>query len=246
MKRRRGYDEVMIVNPGPPGDGSEEGARLMQFGYGPYGLGYYADPYGYYEAPPGGYAAPPSGYAAPYAGYEAPYGYYAEPQPGGWGSVPAQPGGELEYAEDDPFGYWGAGYGDDGYGYGYGYGANQLEADPYAYAEPYDPSGGYGWYAEDDMGEDDFGEDEFGEGEFGEGEFAEDDPTAGYGYSGYVRGGQSPFNAGCPIPTNVAGFGEAETVEGYGPPPRVGATCDRFTAQGGGPAEAPETFRPLW
>src|SRR5258705_248551 len=99
---RRGFDEVMIVNPSEPGRNANEGVRLMRFHAGP--MGYYAEPpemgwygqkpdYGYYaEAPEmaaygqapdyGYYAEPPEmGYAEPeFAGYgeQEPVGYYAE------------------------------------------------------------------------------------------------------------------------------------------------------------------------
>ena len=80
-----------------------------------------------------------------------------------------------------------------------------------------------------------------------------------YGYyaepemSGYVRQTSAPsYNPGCPIPTNVNGYGEAEQFAesdpfaGYQRPATVNATCGQFTAQPGVSDFVPETFRPLW
>ena len=78
----------------------------------------------------------------------------------------------------------------------------------------------------------------------------EEYPVGGYAepdIAGYVRETDPPFNAGCPLPTNVAGFGAAETLDGYERPRSVSATCDTFTpAPSPGPSAEPETFKPLW
>ena len=55
--------------------------------------------------------------------------------------------------------------------------------------------------------------------------------------SGYVRQTSAPsYNPGCPIPTNVNGYGEAEQFAegdpfaGYQRPATVNASCGQFTA----------------
>jgi hypothetical protein len=87
----------------------------------------------------------------------------------------------------------------------------------------------------------------------GYGEYAP--PEQGYpgvGYygqpdlAGYVRETEPTFNAGCPLPTNVPGFGEAENLEGYVKPTTVNPTCPQFTPQPGPTPSVPETFKPLW
>lgn len=254
MKRGRGFDEVMIVNPcDPAGDDEAKGAKLMQLHYaGRPGFGYYADPYGQYGDPYGdyagayGYADPYTGYADPYAGsadpyagyayagygdpyagYADPYGYYAQADPG-WGQGGFYGYGDDEqvgyYAQEDPFDGYGA-YADDlpdGYGYGYGYGYGD------GYGTEDDPAVA-GWYGE------------------GEQDFAAEEGGAGYdGYSGFVREGPSPFNAGCPMPTNVAGPDTDDSMGGYVPPPNVNANCGGFRTRPGGAPGVPDTFRPLW
>jgi len=233
----RGFDEVMIVNPTDP-VGFGQGVRLMPYEFGePPEIGYFAehepvegygayaeDPYGYAEYEPVGYFA-----EEPYAEVD-PYGYYAEgPEYAGWGEPDVYGYGEYEpvgyygeepmYGEADPYGYYGEPpeFGRCG------------EPDPYG---EYEPVG----YAE--MPE------MVGYGEYEP--LAEEYP--GYGepdYAGYVRDVPSPFNAGCPLPTNVAGFGEVP-LEGYVRPADVGPTCERFTPQPGPTPSVPDTFRPLW
>lgn len=220
MKRRRDFDEVMIVNPGPGGPGNHAGERAMRLGY--YGYGH---PYGYAAAPaPGYYAGPADAYygAAPqYAGYYAgpaagygeyePVGYYAQEMPLG------------EYGEDP---YAIGAYGPIPPGYAempemVGYGDPYAEADVYGEGEDFadDFAQEYAGYADDDMG-------------------------------GYVRETPPTFNAGCPMPTNtgmgVAGMGAAEPLEGYVRPGEVSPACQQFTPQPASQSSVPETFRPLW
>jgi hypothetical protein len=65
--------------------------------------------------------------------------------------------------------------------------------------------------------------------------------------AGYVRETATPaYNPGCPMPTNVAGFGEGEQFAGYQRPSTVNPTCEQFTPQPGITEAVPETFRPLW
>ncbi|MGA7393493.1 MAG: hypothetical protein WCC08_23710 [Terrimicrobiaceae bacterium] len=71
--------------------------------------------------------------------------------------------------------------------------------------------------------------------------------------SGYVREtAEQPFNPGCPMPTNVAGFAEAEPYAeaepfaGYQRPGTVNPSCGQFTPQPGVTESWPETFKPLW
>ena len=140
------------------------------------------------------------------------------------------------------------------------------------------PPAGYGYYAEPpDYGY--YGEQtEMGEYEPPVGYYAEEQPMGGYaqapemvgyeplsespestGYyaepdvSGYVREtAEQPFNPGCPMPTNVAGFAEAEPYAeaerfaGYQRPRTVNPSCGQFTPQPGVTESSPETFKPLW
>jgi hypothetical protein len=246
MAGTRGFDEVMIVNPSPPGD--HQGARHMRFHYAPQ-VGYYAEPveYGYYAEPPeyGYYAEPelaePMEYGwyaeTPEVGYfaeEAPYGEaepvagWAEPEFAGWGEPEAY--GEVEpgYAEE-PIGYFAEEY-PAGYGYGEEPYAGWAEADPYGEAQE---------FAEvpEMVG-------------YGEPEPLAEDPMSGWvgepEFQGYVRDTPPPFNAGCPMPTNVSGFEEAVPLEGYIRPGDVSPTCEAFTPQPGPTPSVPETFKPLW
>ena len=147
---------------------------------------------------------------------------------------------------------------------GNGYSAAPLAGCGY-YAEPPD----YGYYGE---------RPEMGEYEPPVGYYAEEQPLGGYsqapemvgyeplsespestGYyaepdvSGYVRKtAEQPFNPGCPMPTNVAGFAEAEPYAeaepfaGYQRPRTVNPSCGQFTPQPGVTESSPETFKPLW
>jgi hypothetical protein len=205
------------------------------YGYGPVGyysqsvmppdtVGYYAQPeypgYGDYE--PMGYYAdePPMG-----------YGYFAQPEYPGYGDY--EPVGYYadeypfgDYADYEPMGYY-ADYEPMGYYAEPGYG--DYEPMGY-YAEPgyaeYEPMG---YSAEPEMG------------------YADD----AYGYygapdmSGYVKAAAPTFNAGCPLPTNVAGWGDADDLHGYVKPTQVSPMVKEFTAPAPSPPP-PEAFRPLW
>ncbi len=146
------------------------------------------------------------------------------------------------YAEaPDAYGYYAET--PEAYGYyaaapaGYGYYANL----PDSYGE-YEPMGYYGEY--EPMGY-------YGEATEMPG-YAEYDPTqagmAGYGegYSGYVRETRPRYNPGCPMPTNVHGFGEAEVLQGYVKPSTVNPTCGQFASQPGQEPPPPDNFKPLW
>ena len=238
MNANRGFDEVMIVNPAVG-----KGARLMTFHNAVPGVGYYAeapDAYGYYAEQPdpyGYYAQPadvygyygqqpdPYGYYAQvpeaYGYYAAPgYGYFAEDPYSGYAEPPIEPVGY--YAEEYPMGY----YAEDYPAYGY-YGE-----DPYAVGQ-YEPLGFYGEVPE----------------MVGYGQY---DPYSGMGFwgdagvSGYVRATPPAFNAGCPMPTGVAGLDESATFEGYVKPSTVNPSCGQFSPQPGEPIPAPEAFKPLW
>ena len=239
MKHNRGYDEVMIVNPYDPQSTNQQ-TNLMTFNPTPE-TGYYAGPADYY----GYYAAGPEisydGYYGEPAGYGAPYGYYADQSDVGW------------YAEPSEVSY----YGDPGYGYypqpesTYGYYGEPTMGH---YGDQFEPVGYYadewpmGWYADssDMSGYADY-------------EPPLSDYPAGVGYyaqpgmAGYVRQTDTPsYNPGCPIPTNVAGYGEHEQfsdvdpLSGYQRPKSVNASCEQFTPQPGVRDFVPETFKPLW
>ncbi len=244
MKNDRRFDEVMIVNPYDPANGAGEGAKVMQFHYAQTpGYGYYsARPYGYYGATPGygawgsgwsgvpgyGYAAEPEIAQAGDVGYYAddyPMGYYADPWEGTqWGEADVQPVGY--YAGEQPMGYYA-----DGQPVGY-----YAEEQPVGYyADDYP-----GYYAvEEPVGSYADGQEMVG--------WGEQEPIGYYEphFEGYVREVPPAYNPGCPMPTNVAGFGDT-SLEGYVRPQDVSPTCENFKPQPSATAEAPETFRPLW
>jgi hypothetical protein len=251
-----GFDEVMIVNPSEAGSNDYRGARLMRFHGATPGLGYYAEPpdaYGYYAEPPdayGYYAEPPDAYGY-YAEPPDAYGYYAEP-PGAYGYYAEPPDAYGYYAEPpDAYGYYAEP--PDAYGY-YG----QYPMSGYGQPPGYEPMGyygempePYGYYAEDPYQVSEYEP----VGYYGEVPemvgYSQYDPVTGMGHfaepdvSGYVRQTRPAFNAGCPVPTNVAGLSEAP-LEGYARPAPVSPTCSQFTPQPGEPIPLPDSFKPHW
>jgi hypothetical protein len=206
------------------------GQAPYQPGYGqaePAPVGYYAEEYpvGYY-----GEEYPMQGY-----GEEYPMGHYAEETPYGPMGQPQEPVGY--YAEEYPVGYYGEEYPMQGYGEEYPMG-HYAEETPYGpMGEPQEPGYGqvpemvgYGAYAPLEQGYP------------GVGYYGYDEPDL----TGYVRETEPTFNAGCPLPTNVPGVGEAENLEGYIKPTTVNPICPEFTPQPGPTPSAPESFRPLW
>jgi len=208
--------------------------------------GYYAEPadnYGYYGEPAdmyGYYAEPVEPFAGYYAEPPEAYGYYAEPDyVPGWGAPHGY--GELDptyagYAEYEPpqaypgMGYYAEPYPIEGYGpVGY-----------FAEEPPYQPvAGPIGYYGEmPEMP--------------GYAEFEPQQAYPGVSYygdpylAGYVRERPPAYNPSCPMPTNVAGFAEADPLEGYVKPSTVNASCEQMTSQPGPEPSTPETFRPLW
>jgi hypothetical protein len=264
--KKRGFDEVMIVNPHDLRSNNQQHVTLMRFHGSPMGYwgqgpeyGWYAEPQEFAEC-----AGPVDGYGEPDYGYyaEPEYGYYAEPEYGWYGETPemgywGEPPDYGHYAEAPEYGYYAE---PPEYGYyaeppEYGYYAEPPE---YGYAEPpnfgeYEPVGyfaeeqPYGWYGENP--------EMVGYGEYEPlSEYPEN--VGWYGepdYSGYVREtAASAYNPGCPMPTNVTGFGEAEPFAeadpfaGYVKPSTVNASCPQFTPQPGTTERIPETFKPLW
>src|SRR6266436_1595182 len=224
MKTNPGFDEVMIVNPFNPLSNNQQQIKLMKF-FGPqhyFGkpMGYYGEPpdYGYYGEPPDYGEYEPMGYLAE----EQPYGGYGEPQDYGY------------YAQAPEYGYYGEA---PEYGH-YAEPPDYGEYEPVGYFAEEQP---YGWYCEpgEMVG---YGQYEpLSEYPHGVGHYGEPD------ISGYVRQVPvPPFNPGCPMPTNVAGFAEAEPFAGYTRPATVNPTCGQFTPQPGITEQVPETFRPLW
>jgi len=272
MKRNRGFDEVMIVNPYEPGSNDNQGVRLMRFYAAPPGMGYYAES----PADPGYYAAPANGYGY-YAQAPGGYGYYAAPANGYgyYANLPEQPElyGDIEPGHDvnGPVGYVTGEYPMGSYG------------DPYAMGYYGQPMGYYGYYGQP-MGY--YAETPEMPGYGPMGYYAETPEMPGYGpmgyyaetpempgypryepmadaypevagygaygqdYAGYVRQADPAFNAGCPMPTNVHGFGEPTNMpnmfEGYVTPSTVNPMCGQFTPQPGQEAPPPDTFKPLW
>ena len=231
----------------------------MRFYAAPPGMGYYADP----PADPGYYAAPVNGYGY-YAQAPGGYGYYAAPANGYgyYANLPDQPElyGNFEPGRDPygPVGYVAGEYPMGSYG------------DPYAMGYYGRPMGGYGYYGQP-MGYYADTPDMDGYGGYGQMGYYADPPgdpryeqmadaspevdgygAYGQGYSGYVREIDPAFNAGCPMPTNVHGFGEPNMqnmpnmFEGYVKPSTVNPMCGQFTPQPGQEAAAPDTFKPLW
>jgi len=151
------------------------------------------------------------------------YGYYGEP--------------EQMYGQYDP------GYGPVGY---YAEDPYLSQQYPYAAVDPYS----YGYYAEPEYP---YGEYEPLEG-YGQMPemvgYDQYEPLQEYypepGTSGYVRQSPPSFNAGCPIPTNVSGFGEEEPLQGYVRPSTVNASCGQINLQPAAEPSMPETFKPLW
>src|SRR5919106_124999 len=147
--------------------------------------------------------------------YPQPMGYYAEP-PQQYGYYAEDPYQGYGYAEADPYGYYAQAPEMVGWG----------EPDPYGQYEP------VGYYAEEPYlaQENPYGEaDPYGY--YGE-------PPEMYGWgepeiSGYTRDVPPSFNAGCPLPTNVSGFGETAPLEGYMQPTEVSPSCSGFTPQPG-------------
>jgi hypothetical protein len=247
MMGRPKFDEVMIVNPSNGNINSDQRVRLMRFhdiyppgvsGFAqPYPNGYYApQAYGYYEEQPALY-----GYYGQDPVLDPTYGYYGDVDPnqvyGYYGQDPNQVYGYGLYGEEPqvPGAAW------EGYGYGQYVPATYPEPAPvgyYAdevpiYNQSQAPMGYYG-YAPETAGYSEPQPYEY--------------PSVGYygepQYSGYAREVPPPFNAGCPLPTNVSGFDDG--FAGYARPATVNPSCDQFTEQPGSPAAAPDTFRPLW
>ena len=273
MRNKPGFDEVMIVNPAEPG--ANQGVRLMRV-YPPHPLtmGYYAQApqsggyyggYGYYAEPPPP-LEPPLGY---YADPAELYGYYGEPvQPQvplegyyGYYGEPVQPQVPLE----GYYGYYGEPaqptYPLEGY-YGYYDEPAQptypLEGYYSYYGEPPQPSypveGYYGNYGEPAPAPLPL------EGYYGSftempgyAQYARTPESSGVSYygepdlAGYLRAHAPTYNAGCPMPTNVAGFAEAAMpLDGYVKPSSVNAECEQLTPQPASGSPASEYFKPLW
>jgi hypothetical protein len=263
-RRHHGFDEVMIVNPYEPGTGPGRGATLMNmYGTGPFS-GYYGQPFDAW-----GHYAEPDEFAD---GEE-----FAELEPMGETDEYGAPWDDA-YAEYDPYGYYAEDLPLAGYA-GYG------QVDPYfGQADPYGAYAGYppavaayphmgyaplGWYGE--MPE------MVGYGPYGAYEPIEEYPEIAYyaepEFEGYVRDVPPRFNAGCPLPTNVAGYDEADDMVGYDEtedmaayedaedmaiydeaddlaaykrPMDVSPTCQQFTEPAYSAVLLPDTLKPLW
>jgi hypothetical protein len=246
--RRNPLDEVLIVNPSPPGFDPNQGDRIM--------LGYHAGPgFGYVADGYGGFAADP--YWA--GGWAGPFGSWADEDPSmlGWavGEAPGlyrDEGSELDGWADagyGPYGWYADGYDlpdeeelGDWEGYedyddwddpdaledGCGYGGCGYGACGYADEET------YGWYADDEGAPGDMGDEEL----YAEGEFD---------VAGYVREEDRPFNPRVIVTSGVSGYDQVDPgLEGYVRPGTVNAICTQFTPQPGAPPDLPDTLRPLW
>jgi hypothetical protein len=202
-----------------------------------YLMGYYGDPYA------GAYAEyGPMGYYGYYA--EAPHmeGYYAE-APHMEGYYAEAPHMEGYYAEAPHMeGYYAEAPHMEGYN---GYAPRGYYAESPAQAQ-YAEAPGYAQYAE--AGEmpgyanyEPLAETYSQMGDYGAygAEYGED-------YSGYVRETEPRYNAGCPMPTNVHGYGDVQAVDGYVRPSTVNPTCGQFTPQPKQSSVVPDGFKPLW
>ncbi len=78
--------------------------------------------------------------------------------------------------------------------------------------------------------------------------YGDDRAMGGYAadLSGYVRDAPPRFNAGCPLPTNLSGFGDIGDVSGYTKPADVSPNCQQFTSPSPSQGSLPDTLRPLW
>lgn len=259
MMGRPKFDEVMIVNPGDGNFNTDQRVRLMRFhNTDPRALGGFAQPqpYGHYGGPQtyGYYAQPEQyGYYAQedptHADVDPSYGYYTQVDPNnGYGYFADVDPTSGYYPQEDPtYGYYGQ------VDPTYGYYAQEAEPDTwegydYGQYEPamYSQPGPMGYYAEEvPVGP--YNQAPMGYG-YGDPQPQYESPPVGYygepEYSGYAREISPPFNAGCPLPTNVNGLDDGFT--GYARPATVNASCSQFTEQPGSPAVAPDTFKPLW
>jgi hypothetical protein len=238
-----GYAEPSNDMNGPVGYVTGE-YPMGSYGDGdPYLMGYYGQPMGYY-----GYYGQPTGHYADTTDVNG-YGYYGQPA-----------GHYADTTDVNGYGYYGQptghyadttdvnGYG--GYG-SMGYYANTPEMPGYGqmgyYADPQEiPGYGQTGYYADPPGDPRYEQmaaanpDVDGYGAYGQ------------GYAGYVREADPAFNAGCPMPTNVHGYGDPNMqnmpnmFEGYVKPSTVNPMCGQFTPQPGQEAAAPDTFKPLW
>ena len=266
MMGRPKFDEVMIVNPSDGNFNTDQRVRLMRFhntyppeingyaqpepsGYdvGPQAYGYYAQPaqYGYFaqEVPANPPVDPTYGYYAQVDPNDG-YGYFADDDPT-WGYYPQENPTYGYYAQEAEPDRW------EGYDYGHYEPAIYSQPGPMGYYAEDVPVGPYnqapmGYYGEDvPVGP--YNQTPMGYG-YGDPEPQYESPAVGYyggpEYSGYAREVSPPFNAGCPLPTNVNGLDDG--FAGYARPATVNASCSQFTEQPGSPAVAPDTFKPLW
>jgi hypothetical protein len=241
--RSNGFDEVMIVNPDERA-GPARGVRLMPYYDANYPeMGGYADPlapeaYGDYAAEdPLGDGGPEFAEGVePYgvcggdgeigAWGDADYGAYAVADPNYYGAY--EPVG---YLAEDPYG---AAYGYYGVPAGFGaygaYGACRC-CPRCGRAKAGDQAPETTGYAGD------------------EALLGEEDPRFAYAaepeFAAYNPDVPSRFNAGCPLPSNVAGVGEAP-FDGFVRPAEVGPIVRQYTPAPQSGAPVPEAFRPLW
>jgi hypothetical protein len=237
MRRKRQYDEVMIVNPAPPGADPARGERIMMGYYGNGGWGQSADEYEYADAPYQVSADEMAGLA----GWGDPYGCGCQHRMGH--PAFADPYGLAGWVGGAPWGFA------DPYGYAapFGYGGPWGRADADPYGQSYDLEG---WGAYDDYADDP-------DGAFEDGELGDDpslDELEAYGWYGaddmddydmgaYVPDEPSPHNY--TIPNGVAGYG-GDDLEGYVKPVDVSPTCQSFQPPPGPTGDLPDTLRPLW
>lgn len=269
--RPQDYDEVMIVNPGPPGVETTY-SEVDDMGY--YGepgglgyeyedlgaeddLGYDADGawYGDEEAEGGWDPASAYGYAeGPVFGYPegAVHGFAIPSYVDGYGLAYADPHGV------DPWGGYGVAQ-PEGYGFAYaapsfGYGVPLMA--PHGLAYPYAPFG----YADEDPGDlygyDGYGAyvddldpdlDGFDDGYAYGGDLYGLDEDDLYGYDdveGYVRDTAPPFNPVVTTATNLGGGLGA--YDAYVRPRSVSPVCTGVTHPATPITALPETLTPLW
>lgn len=202
------------------------GEYLPGFAEYPYTMGNpWAGPAGY------GYADPSFGYADPTMGYADPSMGYADPTMGAYAADPF-----AAYAADPMMGA----YADPSMG-AYGEWGDVGDVAEWGAYDGYGDVGGYGAFGEyADYG--DYGD--IAEMDHMQGYDGMDDYAAEPGVQGYVRDVPSPHNAGCPLPTNVNGFGDVG-LEGYQRPRGVNPRVTSFTSPDL-PPSSPEAFRPLW
>ena len=266
------FDEVMIVNPSPPGFDPVPGDNDMMGFYGsPHGMGEYVDDD--YDDYDGGEdydledEADMHGYAemdeeGPYGAYLAePAGYASHPMPGyGWGAYD-----DLAAPMYVPMGHVPMqGMPMSGVGMAPLSAVPAYAAAPYGYAQPgfapapaydYDEYSDYDEYDLDDY--DDFVDADYdhadpdydmvmeADADYDDYDYDDYDDVDEFAYDGYERERPPAFNPIVAAAANLKGW-QGGGLAGYTRPETVNASCTGFKARPGRTVPLPDTLQPLW